>query len=207
MVTGRRALVVLDGDDVWEDMTTAADALCALLAADGWVVRVVTGTGRFAAESVPAELVVLYRADAGMSAASAAGLTAAVRGGLGLLGVHSTAYRAPSVLGVDFVGHGPDPQESVVAVELDSDHPVTRGIAPFAVPHEHYELAIADDARILAWRDAGGRRKPLLTVRTEGEGRVAYLQLGHDMRTWDEPGVRALIARAAVWAIGSEVAA
>jgi len=206
-VTGRRALVVLDGDDVWEDMTTAADALCALLAADGWAVRAVAGTGRFAAGPVPAELVVLYRADAGMAPAAADGLAASVRDGLGLLGIHSAAYRAPSVLGADFVGHGPDPQESLVAVELDPAHPVTRGIEPFAVPHEHYELAVAADAQTLAWRDAGGRREPLLTVRNAGEGRVAYLQLGHDMRTWDEPGVRALIARAAAWTIGSEVAA
>jgi uncharacterized protein len=207
VVTGRRALVVLDGDDVWEDMTAAADALCAILAADGWAARAVAGTGRFVAGPVPAELVVLYRADAGMTPAAADGLEAGVRGGLGLLGIHSAAYRAPAVLGAEFVGHGPDPQESLVAVGLDPAHPVTRGVAPFTVPHEHYELAVADDAETLAWRDAGGRREPILTARSVGAGRVSYLQLGHDMRTWDEPGVRALIARAAAWSVGSEVAA
>lgn len=35
--------------------------------------------------------------------------------------------------------------------------------------------------------------------RQEGLGRVCYLQLGHDMRCWDEPPVRELVASAARW--------
>jgi type 1 glutamine amidotransferase len=31
---------------------------------------------------------------------------------------------------------------------------------------------------------------------------VCYVQFGHDMRSWAEPGVRDIVRRAAVWAVG-----
>jgi type 1 glutamine amidotransferase len=207
VVSARTALVVVDGDDVYEELLTAADALRDILAAAGWAARIGTGTARFAGYDGPRAgapgLVVLYRADQGMAPAAEDGLRRAVRDGLGLVGIHTTAYRAPAVLGAHYASHGPLPHESRFTVALDEHHPLTAGIAPFEIVHEHYELEVADDAEVLAHRAAVDRDEPLLTVRREGAGRVAYLQLGHDMRAWSEPGVRRLVARAADWATGS----
>ena len=58
-------------------------------------------------------------------------------------------------------------------------------------------------AEVVAWRDqavGAAAAEPVCYVRSVGAGRVCYLQLGHDMRVWDEHAVRELITRAARWA-------
>lgn len=47
-------------------------------------------------------------------------------------------------------------------------------------------------------------REPVAYRRQVGRGRVCYLQLGHDMRAWDDPPVRDFVTRAAAWAHGEE---
>jgi len=44
----------------------------------------------------------------------------------------------------------------------------------------------------------------VLYVREVGQGRVVYLALGHDMRSWGEPPVRALVRQALLWASGRD---
>ncbi|HEX9359240.1 MAG TPA: hypothetical protein VF933_36200 [Streptosporangiaceae bacterium] len=55
-------------------------------------------------------------------------------------------------------------------------------------------------ARPLNSQPAG--REPVVYLRRAGDGRVCYLQLGHDMRAWDEPPVREILGRCARWACG-----
>jgi uncharacterized protein len=83
---------------------------------------------------------------------------------------------------------------------------VTRHLAPFEITHERYQVETADDVRVIAWRRTPARREPIAYVRRDGRGRVCYLQLGHDMRAWDDPPVREFVTRAARWA-RQEVAA
>jgi type 1 glutamine amidotransferase len=45
---------------------------------------------------------------------------------------------------------------------------------------------------------------PIMYARRVGRGRVVYLALGHDMRSWGEPPVRTLIKQAMVWASGGD---
>jgi type 1 glutamine amidotransferase len=193
------ALVVLNGDDVYEDMWTAATALSDVLTDAGFVTRTCLGMARFVDR---VDLIVLYTALGELTAAQHAALDRSVRAGAGLIAVHSTNVdeRLSDLIGSWYVGHGPLPHESRFTVELDSDHEITAGIEPFDVTHEHYHIATAPDAHVIAWRTTRAGREPLVHVRAHGRGRVCYVQLGHDMRAWGEPAVRHLVHRAARWA-------
>ncbi|GAB3597748.1 ThuA domain-containing protein [Microbacterium tumbae] len=201
----RRATVLLGGDDVYEDLFGVADALVLLLAEHRIPARVRVGTAALGEND--ADLTVLVTAVPELSAERVDALRADVRAGMGLLVLHASAVlfesgpeRALAALaGARFVSHGPRPHESRFAVELDPAHPATAGLASFDVDHEHYLLELADDATPIAWRRTADGREPILAVRSEGAGRVCYLQLGHDPRPLAEPAVRALLGRCLGW--------
>lgn len=199
------ALVLVNGDDVFEDMTTAANQLAAVLTDAGFAARTAMGMGRFDG-AVTDDLVVLYTALGEFTPAQRAGLDHAVRAGAGLLAVHSTTVLPDGdrllfdLIGSRYVSHGPPPHESTFTVRLDDTHEITAGIEAFDVTHEHYDIATAPDVDVIAWRDADGARQPLVHVREHGAGRVCYVQLGHDMRVWGEPALLLLVRRAACWA-------
>jgi type 1 glutamine amidotransferase len=208
-------MVVIDGDDVYEDLFTASLKLAEILVAAGFATRTAMGTARLAArgrQSAAMDLFVLYAALGNFPPARQAALSDAVRAGSGLLAVHASnvfpasGYQiAHELIGSRYVSHGPEPHQSRFLVETDRTHPVTRDLAPFEITHEHYHIRTAEDAHVVAWRRTPGSRgpgvrEPVAHVRHEGLGRVCYLQLGHDMRCWDEPPVRKLFANAARWA-------
>ncbi|MFF6957274.1 MULTISPECIES: ThuA domain-containing protein [unclassified Streptomyces] len=195
------ALAVFSGDDVHEDLFTAAREVRTLLTDEGFVTRTAVGTGRFDGP-VDAELIVLYTALGRFTDAQRASLARAVRGGAGLIALHSTTVDADlfDLVGSRYVSHGPPPHESRFTVTLDGAHEVTAGIPPFELTHEHYHVETAPGVLTLARRTTPGGTEPLLHVREFGDGRVCYLQLGHDMRSWGEPAVRLLVRRAARWA-------
>jgi type 1 glutamine amidotransferase len=196
------AQVVIAGDDVYEDLFTASVELQDLLASAGFVTRVRMGTGLFA-HPLTDDLIVLYRAAGSFTTAEQRGLADAVAAGAGLLAIHSTAVFAGdtdllALFGARYVGHGPQPHESRFRVEL-APHPVTAGLDPFELTHEHYRTELADDAEIVAWREAPYGSEPLVVVHEYGAGRVCFVQFGHDLRMWDEPGVRDTVMNAAAW--------
>jgi hypothetical protein len=211
-----RALVVINGDDVYEDLFSAGLKLAEILSVAGFAARTTMGTARLA-DRAAAGLLVLYTALGDFPAAQQSALAAAVKSGAGLLAVHASnvfpgteaepdpAYRiAHQLIGSRYVSHGPPPHESRFQVETDQCHPVTRSTGPFGITHEHYRIETADDAEVIAWRRTPAGREPVAYTRREGRGRVCYLQLGHDMRAWDDPPVREIVTRAARWAHGEE---
>jgi type 1 glutamine amidotransferase len=194
------ALVVIDGDDVYEDLFTAGLKLAEILVAAGFAARTAMGTARLTDKA--AGLFVLYTAMGNFPPERQAALRAAIRSGGGLLAVHASNVFPASghqiaheLIGSRYVSHGPEPHASRFRVAVDQRHPVTRNTMSFWIDHEHYRIETAGDAQVVAWRD----REPVMYVRQEGRGRVCYLQLGHDMRCWDEPPVRELVASAARW--------
>jgi type 1 glutamine amidotransferase len=220
-VTRSAALVVINGDDVYEDLFTAGLKLQDLLAREGLAARVVMGTARLA-DCATADLIVLYTALGHFPPSTQSALADAVAAGAGLIAVHASNvfpssagqldedYRSAfELIGSRYASHGPPPHESRFRVQTDQRHPVTRGLAPFDITHEHYQLELAATAHtgvgpdVLAWRDTTAGREPIVHVREAGRGRVCYLQLGHDLRAWDDPPVRELFARSARWAARS----
>lgn len=211
-VTRPTALAMISGDDVYEDLFTAASALRSALTEEGFATRTALGTARLDG-AADADVVVLYTALGRFTAEQREGLARAVHGGCGLVAVHSTTVLASppdqpdesdrllaELIGSRYLSHGPLPHESRFEVRLDAQHELTAGIAPFEVTHEHYRLATAADVRVVAWRETDTGTEPLVHVRQYGDGRVCYIQLGHDMRIWGEPAMRQLVRRAARWA-------
>lgn len=199
-------LVVIDGDDVYEDLFTAGSRLSEILVAAGFATRTAMGTARLA-DRLAVDLFVLYTALGNFPPDRQVALRDAVRAGSGLLAVHSSnvfpasGYQtAHELIGSRYVSHGPEPHQSRFRVEIDRRHPVTRDLVPFEITHEHYQIEMAGDAQVVAWRGTPGGSEPVAYVRRAGRGRVCYLQLGHDMRCWDEPAVRELVTRAGRWA-------
>jgi uncharacterized protein len=215
---GGRALVVVGGDDVYEDLFGASIELQDILTSEGFVARIGMGMGRFGSESqnnrvIEDDVIVLYTAMGEFTESQQRGLTDAVSSGVGLVAIHSSnvfagtpdaideAYRSAfDLVGSRYASHGPMPHESRFRVNLTTDHEITTGLEGFPITHEHYRLELADNVRVLAWRDAIYGNEPILHVQEVGAGRVCYIQLGHDMRIWDEPIVRQLIGRAVRWA-------
>lgn len=202
-----RALVLVTGDDVYEDIFTAALELQALLVDVGFVARVAMGAGRLVSEHVEndEELIVLYTAAGWFGAAAQQALLQRVEAGAGLVALHSANVLPDDAVLAELIGsryrsHGPRPHESRYRVEPDGSHALTRGIAPFEITHEHYVLDLRAPVRTVAWRETEHGREPLVHVQKRGEGRVCYIQFGHDMRSWGEPGVREIVRRAARWA-------
>lgn len=211
------ALVIINGDDVYEDLFTAGLKLAGMLVPAGFRTRTAMGTACLDQHCLDAggapDLFVLYTALGHFPPSRQAALASAVRSGAGLLAVHAanvfpgsgavpgpdyrTAYQ---LIGSRYASHGPAPHESRFLVETDQEHPVTRRLAPFEITHEHYQVETTHDVRVIAWRRTPARREPIAYVRRDGRGRVCYLQLGHDMRAWDDPPVREFVTRAARWA-------
>lgn len=212
-----RAVVAIAGDDVYEDLFGVGAELQQLLAATGIAGALRMGMGWLDGADVP-DLIVLYAAMGGYSAARVARLVSLVETGTGLIVVHSSAvfptadgHPVPphdalfELFGVRYESHGPQPHSSRFEVRLD-EHPVTARVVPFTIEHEHYRLEITPSTRVVAYRETAVGREPIVTVRDEGDGRICFLQLGHDMRSMREPAVRRLIENAAAWASKTSIA-
>lgn len=129
-----------------------------------------------------------------------------VRQGGGFLSVHSgnafyrdndcPAYTA--FVGNYFVQH---PPRCDVQVIPEPGHPITRGLRPFTIRDEHYEIqATAKDIVPILYTcsDAGGRQLGGY-VREMGEGRLCVLTPGHTLSVWKDRDYQQLLLRAIHW--------
>jgi uncharacterized protein len=218
-----RAVVIISGDDVYEDLFAAGLKVQEILVRAGFAATIGVGTARLATTG-DWDLVVLYTALGLFPESCQRALATAVAGGTGLIALHSSSVYPQSpngqvaasheviadLIGCRFRSHGPEPHESRFTIRGDARHPVTRGLRPFDITHEHYDLEVLPACEVIGWREmtagaattagAAVLREPVCCARELGSGRVCYLQPGHDMRVWDEPGIRELLARAARWA-------
>jgi type 1 glutamine amidotransferase len=213
-----KAMVVVNGDDIHHDLISAAEVFRQLGVEAGFATRRAMGTGRFLdprPETADNDVYLLYTAGGQFATEQQQALADAVHAGKGLVGVHCAnvlgwqgdgldpAYRPFfELLGNRYLSHGPGHHEGRHTIEILADHPVTAGVSDFDLFDEYYEFEFADDAvTILAQRHrADGVAIPVLYTREFGAGRVVYLALGHDMRSWGEPPVRALVRQALRWA-------
>ena len=147
------------------------------------------------------DVILNYSTDLAASEAQIAALLAAVAGGIGYVGLHAaTATFRGSAFHSAMVGgrfaHHPPIREFLVD-RLAAEHPVTAGIAPFAVEDELYHLVdVAPDIEVLAWAEG----QPMVYVRRHGAGRVCYIAPGHDGRVLGRPEYAQLVHQAIAWA-------
>ena len=138
-------------------------------------------------------------------------LVGAVRGGVGLAGIHGgmgDAFRGQTdyewMVGGHFVGH-PHVGEYTVRV-ADMSSPITQGLPPtFAYHSEQYYLLVDPGNHVLAdsLYSYEGREcvMPIAWTKEWGTGRVFYSSLGHDPREFDEfPDSLKLATQGIQWA-------
>ena len=179
----------------WQlEVTTNLDALASL--ASGKYAAVIIYTTGFRDDLTPAR---------------EKGLLDFIRGGGGLVGVHSAAdsFRASrayvEMLNAEFLKH-PHFHEFPVTI-ADRNHYLTVRMPDFTIADEMYHLQSHDPSkcRLLATTFWQGKHVPMAFVRPYGRGRVAYLANGHDLRAWRHPEFQKLITRALDWTSGAEL--
>jgi trehalose utilization protein len=203
-----RALVLCG--DQWHPAAVAREGLSGL--ADICQFDWIEDAGEWSAERMAAyPLVVLTKANQASESdhgpwatdAVAAAFEGYVRGGGGLLVVHSGAagyHAVPALRGLmggAFVAH---PPQCPVTVEPQPDHPLAAGSAAFTLRDEHYEMALDDDGadRFVTTRSEHGAQ-PGGWTRREGRGRVCVLTPGHNLEVWLHPAYQALLRNALHW--------
>lgn len=140
-------------------------------------------------------------------------LCTAVRGGVGLAGIHGgmgDAFRGRLdyewMVGGHFVGH-PHVGDYTVRVS-DWASPITAGLpADFVYRSEQYYLLTDPGVHVLADTDYrhDGRsvRMPVAWIKTWGAGRVFYSALGHQPDEFAQfPAARRLTVQGCLWAAG-----
>lgn len=129
-----------------------------------------------------------------------------VAGGKAFLPIHAASFcfqNSPAyiaLVGAQFQRHGTG---EFTAEIVKPDHPVMKGLEPFAVWDETYvHTKHNHDRTVLMERVDSAGREPWTWVRTHGKGRVFYTAYGHDERVWSHPGFHRLMRNAVLWAVG-----
>lgn len=139
----------------------------------------------------------------GLSESQTQSLIRWVRGGGALLALHcATVSGRPnpalaSLIGGVFVSH--PPQFSFLVVPMVRDHPLTQGIEAFSVKDELYiqEYDPSVDIHMVALDR--GIAYPMAWSKTEGQGRVAHIALGHSSSVWNLKPYQQLMLQAIAW--------
>lgn len=213
-------MVVVNGDDLHHDLIGASLVFQQLASEAGFATRRAAGMNRFVdarVETAETDVFLLYTAGGSFATEQQRALADAVAAGKGIVALHGSnilGWDGDAVdpadrpffdlLGNRYLSHGPGHHEGRHTIEVVSGHPVTDGLGDFELFDEYYEFELSDEAiTVLARRRrADGVVVPVAYARRIGEGRVAYIALGHDMRAWGEPSFRTLVKQALVWAAG-----
>jgi type 1 glutamine amidotransferase len=144
----------------------------------------------------------------------AKGLLTAVENGVGIGGWHggmgdsfreNTDYQF--MVGGQWVAHPGNIIDYTVQI-THHEHPITEGIADFAMHSEQYFMHVDPSNRVLAtttfsgqynaWID--GVTMPVVWTKAWGKGKVFYCALGHVLKDFDVPEARELVRRGLLWA-------
>jgi len=93
-------------------------------------------------------------------------------------------------------------QDVRVSIQDPVDHPIVRGLSDFTIHDETYqEYRRGPKVQVLLTTDHPKSDPAVAWVHTYGQGRVAYIQLGHDGKAYANPSFRRLIVQAVRWAV------
>ena len=201
-------------DDNWHPARTPRAGL-APLAAAGFTFDWIEHAGEWSAERMAAYPAVLLTKANNVSAADdapwmapavEAAFRAYVRGGGGLLALHSglAGYADTPVLrdllGGVFAHH---PPQCPVAVAPRAGHPLAAFAAPFTLRDEHYHMAMGGaGADVFLTTSSEHGDQPGGWARAEGAGRVVALTPGHNLEVWLHPAYQALVGACLRWCAG-----
>jgi type 1 glutamine amidotransferase len=133
------------------------------------------------------------------------GLRSWVQAGGALLGAHSATVVGRSgpglgeLLGGVFLEH--PPQFAFTVYPMHAEHPITEGIEPFTVFDEFYVQRLEGPVDVHMVALDRGKAFPMVWSKTEGQGRVAQVSMGHSEKVWDLPPYRQLMLQALRWAV------
>ncbi|CAH0149010.1 hypothetical protein SRABI98_00738 [Microbacterium sp. Bi98] len=141
----------------------------------------------------------------GVSAASISGIESALRGGIGVLAMHTSLSSlrdypawAPATGRIWLPGISMHPPISETQLSW-SKHPLA-GTETLSVFDERYAyLQAIGDSEIVAEHEHDGVQHPLVWVREHLGSRIAVDLLGHDTRSYESESHLALIERLANW--------
>ncbi len=140
-----------------------------------------------------------------------AGLDQAVRGGVGIAGVHggmadsfrqNTEYQF--MVGGQWVAHPGGVIDYRVHI-VDHADCVTRGLSHFEMHSEQYYMHVDPSNHVLATTtfEFNGCTMPVAWKRMWGKGRVFYCSLGHVAADFEVPEALTIITRGMLWAAGA----
>jgi putative membrane-bound dehydrogenase-like protein len=152
------------------------------------------------------DAVAIFRDSGDLPPKQEAALLEFVEAGKGLVAIHCASHcfrnsdRYTALVGGRFLRHDTGLFRARI---IDAQHPALRGVTSFESWDETYvHNQIADDIRVLMVREEAGGYEPYTWVRQQGKGRVFYTALGHDERTWKQPGFHKLLEAGLRWAAG-----
>jgi len=150
--------------------------------------------------------VVLYVHTKGLSGPALDRLEGFVRGGGGLLAVHSAAAsfkqepRYHALLGGRFTGHGPVGRFLVQpAAAADRVFSARTG---FWLHDERYLHETQADIQVRFTSNAGGGSDPFVWTRVHAAGRVCYCAAGHTFSSLGQAEVRRILLDGLAWVTG-----
>jgi type 1 glutamine amidotransferase len=211
---GKRALIFWGG---WEGHTPdrSAEVVRGLLAGHGFDVAVAQGTACLTQTDLAAlDLIVPMITMSVISKEEVTALCDAVRGGVGLGGMHGQmcdAFRNETeyqfMTGGQWVSH----PGNIIDYRVDvtkPDDPVMQGITSFAYRSEQYYMHVDPMNEVLATTTFTGEHcdwvkgvvMPVVWKRHYGKGRVFYSALGHTADEFAVPQMRSMLERGLLWA-------
>lgn len=219
--------VILNGSgrysDPWHRHAETSEALAELVAEAGFTVEVADDVDAAVAALPDDVALVVVNAgdphgpvpeggaasapDASVLRAANATLEAAIERGIGIVAMHSAAaslrdYPAfEAALGARWVpDHSWHPPIGEAAVHLVGNHAIIDGLEDFSVFDERYtDFRLDGVIEPIAEHEHDGVRHPLVWAREFGRSRLVYDALGHDARSYESAGHRALLAASLDW--------
>jgi uncharacterized protein len=213
-MTQKQALICWGG---WEGHTPERSAAIAkdLLETHGFAVRLEQGTGAFADKAIlDINLIVPMITMSTIEKAEVDNLCAAVRGGVGLAGMHGlmcdsfrneTEYQF--MTGGQWVSHPGNIIDYRVDITRPED-PIMQGVKGFAYRSEQYYMHYDPMNEILATTTFDGTHcdwikgatMPVVWKKIYGKGRVFYSALGHTADEFAVPEMKMILERGMLWA-------
>ncbi len=202
-----RALVLVGGSETWHDCIAAGLAITGQLRQQGIQARISQDAGQLCDQRHgPYDVVVHYGQQKCWSGPEQQALHRFVMDGGGLVPLHCANVMGlpghelyEDLVGSRFTGHE---RFGRCTVDPCEEHPVTAGCPSFTLEDELYSFSWqGSPGRVLATGSGGGLvGVPVVYVREHGAGRVCYISLGHDARSWGHRGFNQLLVQATLWA-------